>query len=75
MWRALFMAVGIAGAVFGLECLAIDKAILMPPRNGSTQTITSSREWVPPEWLPWTLITGGAIIVLYTFTIPRRAAS
>lgn len=74
MWRALFMAVGITGAVLGLECLAIDKAILSSPNNGPNQALATTREWVPPEWLPWTLLSGGAIVVLYSFTIPRRMA-
>lgn len=74
MWRALFMAIGISGALFGLECLAIDKAILIQKSNGTGSTLTSSKEWVPPEWAPWSLITGGVIVVLYSFTIPRRVA-
>ncbi len=28
----------------------------------------------PPDWLPWSLLAVGSIIVIYTFTIPGRSA-
>ena len=74
MWRSIFMAVGITVAVVGLECMVIDKAILISRDNGGGQALVSSKEWVPPEWAPWSLVTGGVIVVIYTFTIPRRVA-
>ena len=30
------------------------------------------QEIVPPDWAPWSLIGAGAVVVLYSFTIPRR---
>jgi len=74
MWRSLFMAIGIAVALVGLECMVIDKAILIPKENGASQSLISSKEFIPPEWAPWSLVTGGVIVVLYTITIPRRMA-
>ena len=32
------------------------------------------REFEPPEWAPWSLLATGAIVILYSFTIPRRFA-
>ena len=30
---------------------------------------------VPPDWAPWSLMAAGAVVMLYSFTIPRRVAS
>jgi hypothetical protein len=27
---------------------------------------------VPPDWAPWSLMSTGAIVCLYSFTLPRR---
>lgn len=35
---------------------------------------SESREVEPPEWAPWSLLATGAIVILYSFTIPRRFA-
>lgn len=70
MFRALFTAVGITVAMLGLECMVIDKAILA--QSGNQTALASNKEWVPPEWAPWTLLSGGVIVVLYSFTIPKR---
>lgn len=68
MWRALFLAVGIYAVILGVECLLIDKAILASvegqPRG----------EFAPPDWVSWSLLSAGAVTMLYSFTIPRRAS-
>ncbi len=28
----------------------------------------------PPEWAPWSLLAAGAVIIIYSFTIPQRVA-
>jgi hypothetical protein len=30
------------------------------------------REVEPPEWAPWSLMSVGAVVILYTFTIPKK---
>lgn len=77
MWRAFFLAVGIYGILLGAECLAIDKAVLAPRTDSSPgalfeQMAPSAREIVPPTWAPWSLISGGAVVVLYSFTLPNK---
>ncbi len=80
MWRSFFLAIGIFLCILGVQCLAIEKAVLH-----STQTPTSTmsqfsagiqgapqREITPPEWAPWTLMSAGAVVLIYSFTIPRR---
>ncbi len=71
MWRAFFLAVGAYCCLLGVEALAVEKAILKPEvRKG--QIVNSGREIAPPDWAPWSLMAGGAVVVLYSFTIPKR---
>lgn len=78
MWRALFLALGITTVIVGLECLVIDKAMLKASDGGPSPYAQAgpppTRELVPPEWAPWALLSGGAVVVLYSFTIPKRVA-
>lgn len=77
MWRALFLALGVYCCIVGAECLAIDKAVLnkslseKPPGAGA-QAAVENREVTPPPWAPWSLISTGAVVVLYSFSIPSR---
>lgn len=68
MWRSLFLALGVSSAILGAEALAVEKAVLKNPDTGSA----GAKEVNPPEWAPWSLMAGGAVVVLYSFTIPRR---
>lgn len=78
MWRALFLAVGITLCILGAEGLVFEKAILSEsfigddaPRPAVARSL-GRREYAPPEWVPWSLLSGGAVVILYSFTIPRR---
>ena len=77
MVRAFFLAMGISTAIIGLECMAVDKATIISqvesPVGGRPRT--QVREIVPPDWVPWTLLTAGIIVVIYAFDIPKRAAT
>lgn len=69
MWRSLFLALGVSACVLGAEALFIDQAVLKKTEGQSVaQKVVN-----PPEWAPWSLMAGGAITVIYSFTIPRRA--
>jgi hypothetical protein len=82
MWRSLFVALGISSIILGLECLVIDKAVLarreeaapgiLPP-DGKIASVGRNREVIPPDWAPWSLMSTGAVVVLYSFTLPRKA--
>ncbi|MBS0210791.1 MAG: hypothetical protein JSS27_17760 [Planctomycetes bacterium] len=75
MWRAFFIAVGISALLMGLEAMAIDKAILhSKAANGGLLPAIRAKEIIPPDWAPWSLLSIGAITVLYSFTIPGRKA-
>jgi hypothetical protein len=77
MWRAFFLAVGLYGCLLGAECLVVDRAVLREkgsPTEGRSWlgvSAVSQREFVPPEWAPWGLMSVGAVTILYSFTIPR----
>ena len=72
MWRSLFLALGAYTCLLGVEALAIEKAVIKKPTDGRKPLITRE-EVVPPDWAPWSLMGTGAVVVLYSFTIPRRA--
>jgi len=82
MWRAFFLAMGISLMVLGAESLAVDQAVLIP-RTPSAKTsanfapapVKGPTIIKPKEWWPWTFLSTGAIVVLYSFTIPRRMSS
>ncbi len=75
MWRAFFWSLGLFACLLGLQCMVIDKAVLKSTESvrstipGLTQT--KPREFVPPEWAPWSLMSLGAITILYSITLRR----
>ncbi len=79
MWRAMFLGLGAYACLLGVECLLIDKAVLAKsedPPAGFAERIDRvtgrKKEIVPPDWAPWSLLSAGAVTVLYSFTIPRK---
>lgn len=79
MWKSFFLAVGISICILGGECMLIDKAVLAAgvkaPASNQEGTLTSgSRDYTPPDWMPWSLLSLGSVVILYSFTIPRRVA-
>ena len=79
MLRALALAIGVTLAILGMECIVVQKFILAEEMRDSSvfssQYTTNNREYVPPEWMPWILMSTGAIVMIYSFTIPRRVGS
>jgi hypothetical protein len=72
MFRSLFLALGVYSCLLGVEALAVERAVLKKPEgNPSAQ----QQVVAPPDWAPWSLMGGGAVVVLYSFTIPRRVAA
>ena len=63
MWKGFFLAAGLFTLIMGVEAFLIDRAVL-----------TSGGDLTPPEWAPWSLMSAGAVIILYSFTIPKRIA-
>jgi hypothetical protein len=70
MWRSFFLALGLCSCLLGAECLVIDKAVLVERK---TETAAPTRREIKPaEWAPWSLLSGGAVVMLYSFTLPKK---
>jgi hypothetical protein len=84
MWRALFLAVGISMCILGAECLVVERFVMGSEGPPPAQTPASlfgaspaavgpaSRDVEPPEWAPWSLLSAGAVIILYAITLNRQ---
>jgi hypothetical protein len=87
MWRALFLATGIFMCILGAECLAVDRFVITSERapvdpaappapatlfGGPAASVPAKRDIEPPEWAPWSLLSAGAVIILYALTINRQ---
>ncbi|HAN97213.1 MAG TPA: hypothetical protein DCQ98_07180 [Planctomycetaceae bacterium] len=86
MWRAFFIAIGITLCVFGAQCLVLDRAVLEQSEAPATTTSSAgsyllgsqtlapkNKEWVPKDWHPWSLMSVGAVVILYTISFGRKA--
>jgi hypothetical protein len=83
VWRAFFLAIGTMLIIVGVECMLIESAVLVSERVETTQVNNpwfpapqpmqvSDRVIRPPEWIPWSLVAAGTVVVLYSLTLPRR---
>jgi hypothetical protein len=76
MFRAFFLALGVTAFILGLECLVLDKAVLHARQGSAAEQIAVSyREVAPPDWAPWSLLSAGAVVMLYSFTLPAKLRS
>jgi hypothetical protein len=82
MWRAFFLAIGFFLMILGVECLGVETVYLKirdkPPAPVSpfdTEPKAGAPKQInPPPWAPWSLLSSGAVMCLYSFTIPRRVS-
>ena len=80
MWRAMFLAIGLYLFLAGLQCLGVASATLVfrdpPPKATSffeeAPKVGPKKSLTPPPWAPWSLMSTGAIVCLYSFTLPKR---
>jgi len=80
MWKSFFLAIGIFTLAFGVECLGVEKMLLKArnpapaaiPWPASAPQMGPNKEFAPPGWMPWSMISLGAVTCIYSFTIPRR---
>lgn len=73
MWRSFFLAIGAYCCLLGVEALAVERAVLKRDFAADANS-TVQREIAPPDWAPWSMMGAGAVVVLYSFTLPRRVA-
>jgi len=69
MWRSFFLAVGAYCCLLGVEALAVEKAVV---KVSPTNPQSAVREVIPPDGAPWLMLGAGAVVVLYSFSIPQR---
>ena len=77
MWRALFLAVGVFLVLLGVQCLGVEKFTLNRHEPGVASATGETKpgpqkEVNPPPWAPWSLMSTGAVVCLYSFSIPSR---
>ncbi len=82
MWRAFFLSIGLFMALLGGQCLGIQKFTLKYRErpvvtqggllDGKTVHPGAQKVLVPPAWAAWSLMATGAVVCLYSFTLPRR---
>ena len=77
MWRSLFLAIGFFIGLIGFECLFIEAAILMRSSEIGAPDFHSLSTQIPitispPDWAPWVFMACGTVVMIYSFTIPRR---
>ena len=84
MWRTFFLAVGISLAIFGGEFLIVEKATWADSaeetdvQNAASYLLDKAetkkeakKEFKPEPWVPWAMLSSGAVIILYCFSIPK----
>ncbi len=71
MWRALFLALGAFTCILGVQALAVERATVKQssPDNPGSYTYT---EVTLPDWAPWSLMSSGVVVVLYSFSLPKK---
>jgi hypothetical protein len=81
MWRSFFLAIGVYLVLLGGQCLGVQKFVLKgsqsaPAQQSSLFTAptrsTPGKELQPPPWAPWSLMSTGLVVCLYSFSIPKR---
>jgi hypothetical protein len=65
MWRSFFVALGAFALLLGLQCMFIEQA----------KWSSDGGILIPPDWAPWSLISTGAVVMLYSFTLPKKLSS
>jgi hypothetical protein len=78
MWRAFFLGIGIYLMIAGAECLTVDRVVWRasaPPPSTILPLKPAAQkpqDFPPAPWVPWSLLSTGAVTCLYSFTIPKR---
>ena len=63
--------------IAGAECLAVDRVVWRggaepAPAAFPFGNTAPKKDVVPEPWIPWCLLSSGAVVCLYSFTIPKR---
>ncbi len=79
MSRAFFFAIGLYVLFLGVECLCVEKFILRarapsrtPPAAKASMESSARVTMTPAPWTPWSLMSTGAVVCLYSFTMSDK---
>ncbi len=78
MWRAFFLGIGVYLMIAGAECLAVERVVWRASADPAPSAVPfikqapKPKDASPEPWLPWCLLSTGAVVCLYSFTIPKR---
>jgi hypothetical protein len=59
-----------AVSVAGIESPFRNASFVEPPSG-----VVRTKTYRPPDWMPWSLMAAGTIVVLYTYSLPGRKES
>lgn len=80
MQRAFFLAIGVFLILLSLQCASVSKFVFCWEENASVQTAAAQTasdtkpsgkrcEFIPPDWLPWSLFSPGLLVTLYGLSL------
>ena len=82
MWRAFLLAIGFYVMLVGIQSLGVETITLRihdnAPQEGfqlfasDEPKLGPLRQIALPPWAPWSLLSTGAVMCLYSFTISQR---
>jgi len=81
MMRSFAVAAGLSLILLGAEFMIVDRLVmadLSSPASSDFESFSglgapARRVFVPPEWAPWGLLSGGVVTVLYAATLSGRS--
>jgi len=80
MLKPFVLSIGIYLCILGGECLILDKAIMAseteetPPQQVgilNSQLVAEKKEITPSGWAPWSLLSVGAVVIMYSASMHR----
>jgi hypothetical protein len=81
MWRAFFLAIGVFAILLGVQCLGVAQFTMKMTGDPTPATApwespgpALPKKINPAPWSPWSFLVTGAVVCLYSFTLPRRAS-
>jgi hypothetical protein len=83
MWKPFLLSVGIYLCILGGECLILERAVMAreAPKVHQQDSgifgptaiqVTKKKEIVPTEWAPWSLLSVGAVVIMYGLSVNQH---
>lgn len=73
MTKGFFLIAAFVSIVYGAEMLCVEEIEWRTGQPMSAQSFMGSfsgkKKWEPPEWAPWSCLSGGATLFLWTMML------